>query len=133
MIKPRYTSINQSKPSANHPELILTSVVYSAAISWRTLDTLLVVSVIANTERVRLEDERVEDPPPFRTFVVLSDFETLQNFFLTDCGPIQGVTIHEYSLKYFHSPISLLLTLLSCFLYLFRLGSLITSHCSHDC
>ena len=56
--------------------------------------------------RVRLEDERVEDPPPFRTFVVLSDFETLQNFFLTDCGPIQGVTIHEYSLKYFHSPIS---------------------------
>ena len=79
----RYTHINQSKPSANHPELILTSVVYSAAISWRTLDTLLVVPVIANTEteRVRLEDERVEDPPPFKTFVVLSDFETLLNFF----------------------------------------------------
>ena len=80
----RYTHINQSKPSANHPELILTSVVYSAAISWRTLDTLLVVPVIANTEteteRVRLEDESVGSPP-FKTFVVLSDFETLLNFF----------------------------------------------------
>ena len=27
---------------------------------------------------------------------------------MTECGPIQGVTFHEYSLKYFHFPISLL-------------------------
>ena len=63
------------------------------------------LSLAIQRGRGRLEDR--EDPPPFITFVVLSDFETLQNFFLTDCGPIQGVTFHEYSLKYFHFPISL--------------------------
>ena len=125
--------IDQSESSATHPELILTSVVYSADISWtRTLDTLWSLSLAIQRGRGRLEDR--EDPPPFITFVVLSDFETLQNFFLTDCGPIQGVTFHEYSLKYSNFPISLSpLDSLGFFLYLFRLGSLITSQCSHNC
>ena len=69
---------NQSEPI--QAEIILVSVVYSAAISWRTLDTLR--SVIANKRMgrgLRIEDR--EDPPPFKTLVVLSDLETFEKFF----------------------------------------------------
>ena len=130
---------NQSEPI--QAEIILVSVVYSAAISWRTLDTLR--SVIANKRMgigLRIEDR--EDPPPFKTLVVLSNLETFEKFLWQSVVQYKGwlfMNIHwNISIfQYLSSPHIMTMTLPAYFLCLLRPPpgprSLLSAHIIVDC